>query len=52
MDGKNSGDIDASIVATHMMLEIADLGLGSIWVMYWVLRKCNKIGRASCRERV
>ena len=35
MDGKNSGDIDASIVATHMMLEAADLGLGSIWVMYW-----------------
>lgn len=35
MDGKNSGDIDASIVTTHMMLEATDLGLGSIWVMYW-----------------
>ncbi|MBQ1409750.1 MAG: nitroreductase family protein [Oscillospiraceae bacterium] len=35
MDGKPSGDIDASIVATHMMLEATDLGLGSIWVMYW-----------------
>ena len=35
MDGKSSGDIDASIVATHMMLEATDLGLGSIWVMYW-----------------
>lgn len=35
MDGKNSGEIDASIVATHMMLEATDLGLGSIWVMYW-----------------
>lgn len=35
MDGKSSGEIDASIVATHMMLQITDLGLGSIWVMYW-----------------
>lgn len=35
MDGKVSGDIDASIVATHMMMEMTDLGLGSIWIMYW-----------------
>ena len=35
MDGKASGDIDASIVTTHMMLEATELGLGSIWVMYW-----------------
>ena len=35
MDGKASGDIDASIVATHMILQMTDLGLGSIWVMYW-----------------
>ena len=35
MDGKNSGEIDATIAATHMMLEATDLGLGSIWVMYW-----------------
>jgi len=35
MDGKSSGDIDASIVATHMMMEMTDLGLGSIWIMYW-----------------
>lgn len=34
-DGKNSGDVDASIVTTHMMLEAADLGLGSTWVMYF-----------------
>lgn len=39
MDGKNSGEIDASIVATHMMLEITDLGLGSIWVMHWDVKK-------------
>lgn len=35
MDGKPSGDIDASIATTHMMLEATELGLGSIWVMYW-----------------
>lgn len=34
-DRKTSGEIDASIVTTHMMLEATDLGLGSIWVMYW-----------------
>ena len=31
-DGKNFVDVDASIVATHMMLEIQDLGLGTTWV--------------------
>lgn len=35
-DGKSSGDIDASIVATHMMLEAASLGVGSTWVMYFI----------------
>ena len=34
-DGKFSGEIDASIVTTHMMMEATSLGLGSIWVMYW-----------------
>lgn len=34
-DGKTSGEIDASIVTTHMMMEATSLGLGSIWVMYW-----------------
>ncbi len=34
-DGKLSGDIDASIVTTHMMLEAAELGLGSCWVMHY-----------------
>lgn len=31
-DNKDSGDIDASIVTTHMMLEVANLGLGTTWV--------------------
>ena len=35
IDGKSSGDIDASIAATQMMLEAADLGIGSTWIMYF-----------------
>lgn len=31
-DGKIHTDIDASIVATHMMLQAAELGLGTTWV--------------------
>lgn len=32
-DGAASGEIDASIVAAHMMLEAADIGVGCTWVM-------------------
>lgn len=35
-DGKPSGEIDASIVCTHMMLEAASLGVGSTWVMHYI----------------
>lgn len=35
-DNKSSGEIDASIVATHMMLEAADLDIGSTWIMYFI----------------
>lgn len=31
-DNKNFGDIDASIVCTHMMMEATELGLGTCWV--------------------
>lgn len=31
-DGKNGAEVDASIVGTHIMMEAADLGLGSVWV--------------------
>jgi nitroreductase len=34
-DGENSGQIDASIVTTQMMLQAADIGLGSTWVMFF-----------------
>ncbi len=32
VDTKVFADIDASVVTTHMMLEAADLGLGSVWI--------------------
>lgn len=35
-DGKSSGDIDAAIVTTHMMLEAAAQGIGSTWVMHFI----------------
>ena len=31
-DGYNMGAVDASIVATHMMLQAAELDLGTTWV--------------------
>ena len=34
-DDKDLGDIDASIVTTHMMLQAADLGLGTTWVEHF-----------------
>lgn len=34
-DDKISGDIDASIVTTHMMLEAAAIGVGTTWVMHF-----------------
>ena len=32
MPGSESGETDAAIVCTHMMLQAAELGLGSCWV--------------------
>jgi nitroreductase len=32
LDGKNHGEIDAAITAAHMMLQAADLGLGTTYV--------------------
>lgn len=31
-DGNDEGTVDASIITTHMMLEVTSLGLGSTWV--------------------
>ncbi len=30
-DNYDSGEVDAAITATHMMMEATDLGLGSLW---------------------
>lgn len=35
MPGYGFGETDASIVCTHMMLEAAELGIGSCWVGYF-----------------
>lgn len=42
-DGKNSADIDGSIITAHMMLEAADLGLGTTWVMAFNPQKTKAI---------
>ncbi len=34
-DGKSCGVADASIVATHIMLAAADIGVGTTWVMHF-----------------
>ena len=34
-DGEKSDWVDASIVTTQMMLQAADIGLGTTWVMYF-----------------
>ena len=34
-DGKDSGDIDASIVTTHMMLQAYELGVCSTWLLFF-----------------
>ena len=41
-DQKQTGDIDASILTDHMMLQATELGLGSVWICYFkpdVIRK-------------
>ncbi len=34
-DKKQSGDIDASILTDHMMLQATELGLGTVWVCFF-----------------
>lgn len=34
-DAKPSGEVDAAIVTTHMMLAAASLGVGTTWVMHF-----------------
>ncbi len=42
-DGKDEGIVDAAIVATQMMLEIEDLGLGTTWIGYFDSQKVKEI---------
>ena len=38
----NTGDIDCSIVCTHLMLQAWELGVGSCWVGYFDLTEVAK----------
>ena len=42
-DKRNFGDVDASIVATHMMMEVQDLGLGTTWVGFFDTEKLHEL---------
>ena len=35
VDGEHSGQVDASIITTYMMLRATELGLGSTWVLHF-----------------
>lgn len=43
VSGKLSGQTDATIVSTHMMLEAASLDLGSVWISYFDEAKARKL---------
>ena len=42
-DGAKSGEVDSSIVATHMMLKAQELELGSLWVMHFDAQKTRAL---------
>ncbi len=42
-DGRNFADVDGSIVATHMMMQIADLGLATTWVGHFDAPKLQEL---------
>lgn len=42
-NGKSSGATDGTIVATHMMLEAASIGLGTIWISYFDEEKAMEL---------
>lgn len=42
-DKKNFADVDASIAATHIMLAIEDLGLGTTWVAHFDAPKLKEL---------
>lgn len=42
-DGHSSGEMDATIVLTHMMLQAAELGIGTCWVCYFDMKKTAEL---------
>lgn len=42
-DQRNFADVDAAIVATHMMMEIEDLGLSTTWVGHFNAPKFKEL---------
>lgn len=42
-DNNDEGTVDASIVTTHMMLEIQSLGLGTTWIGYFDPDKVKEV---------
>ncbi len=42
-DNRNFADVDASIVATHIMMEIDDLGLATTWVGHFNAPKLKEL---------
>lgn len=41
-ENRNSGDQDCAIVATHVMFEAAELGLGTCWINRFTPRKAKE----------
>ena len=42
-NGRKSAEMDASIVATHMMLAAKDTGIDSCWVCYFDTEKVKEV---------
>lgn len=42
-NGKSSGATDGTIVAAHMMLEAASIGLGTVWISYFDEEKAKEL---------
>ena len=42
-NGQSSGSTDATIVTTHMMLEAASIGLGTVWISYFDHEKAREL---------
>lgn len=42
-NGQTSGSTDATIVTTHMMLEAASIGLGTVWISYFDHEKAREL---------